>query len=98
LIDIESWELDGPEHDRALATKSRLNTTFAGAAVQLITSNRGLDRYGRIRGHVNLPSGPLADYLVANGMAWRVKRAATPEPPKKSHDVAPESTISTPNV
>jgi endonuclease YncB( thermonuclease family) len=71
LRGIESWELSSSDRARAIAARDALDLRYANTPCTLLTTARGLDRYGRIRGDVMLNGELLTSKIVEAGLAWR---------------------------
>lgn len=72
FMDLESWELDGPEKQRALLAAKMLTERFAGVECTAWPATRGFDLYGRIRGSLTIGNDRVEDLIVAAGLAWHI--------------------------
>lgn len=79
LLKLESWELDGADRARALATASRLSDHFRGQTGLLSTSTIRKDRYGRILADIFIDDKSLALLIVEMGLGWWGVGNAEPE-------------------
>ena len=82
LLDLDSWELNSEHRAKALECAARVNAMLRGVPLVVHVTGGGRDRYGRWRAIVYCPDGPLADKLLAAGIAWkRQGKTASPVPP-----------------
>ena len=77
LVGLESWELDGPDRARALSARVTLDKMFGGEPCRLTPQTQSLDRYGRVRGRVEMSTGDLCTVIVKCGLGWLVPLSHT---------------------
>jgi endonuclease YncB( thermonuclease family) len=83
LVNLDSWELDEEDAIKAVAARDILDCWWGRKPCVLIPSTRGFDRYGRIRGHVQVQGHDLAKWIVDNKLGWWHG-----DPPQKQHPLA----------
>ena len=70
LLKLESWELDGADRARALATASRLSDHFRGATGVLSAQSLRRDKYGRILADIYINGESVALFIVDHHLGW----------------------------
>jgi endonuclease YncB( thermonuclease family) len=70
LKGIESWELNGPDSDKAIAARNELNRLLENRLCYVHLASHGRDLYDRLRGRVTVGESDLATELVKRGLAW----------------------------
>lgn len=72
LKNIESYELRTSEHKEAREAAIKLNQMFGHKDAELVASQNGSEKYGRIVGDIYLNGKSLAESIIEMGLAWKV--------------------------
>jgi hypothetical protein len=70
LVNLDSWELDSSDIDKARECRLRLDDRWGWQPAVFVPSTKGFDRWGRVRGSVLIEGGDLAAWIVSHGYGW----------------------------
>lgn len=77
IAGIESPELKGPERAQALEISRKCDELWSLTIGELISKQRGSDRYGRIIGDIGIDGKLLSSMLVDKGFSYYTRRSDT---------------------
>lgn len=87
ILKIESWEIKGPQKNKALQTAEALTTRFRGMSGPLLQRSIRYDRYGRVLADVIINGSALSLQLVELGYSWW----GVQEPEPVGHEFPPRN-------
>lgn len=70
LKGIESYEMRSPDREKAKIVANKWTERYAQTSAELIITQSGSDKYGRIVGSVYIGNESLAEMLVTANDAW----------------------------
>jgi len=84
IVEIESWELDGPDEKIVHAIAAAIDEALRGSILTIHPCQGGRDKYGRLRARVYRGETNIGDWLIQTGRAWRVPPTHTHHPPAQT--------------
>lgn len=70
IANIESWELNSPDAEKARNAKTLLELKFMGKRGELFASKMNSDSFGRVVGDVQIEGVLLSEFILNTGLGW----------------------------